>query len=74
MLIERQVGKTSVLKSFGKEQFKHCVYFSLDEEKGVCEIGKNGEQDILGEENSFQKSCSFPLYSVSLHSISSEKC
>ena len=38
MLGARQVGKTSVLKRFGKEQFEHCAYFSLDEEKGVCDI------------------------------------
>ncbi len=38
MLGARQVGKTSVLKLFGKEQFEHCAYFSLDEEKGVCDI------------------------------------
>ena len=34
----RQVGKTSVLKRFGIECFEHCVYFSLDEEAGVCDI------------------------------------
>lgn len=34
----RQVGKTSVLKRFGKECFDHCAYFSLDEEEGVCDI------------------------------------
>ncbi len=38
MLGARQVGKTSVLKRFGKEQFEHCAYFSLDEEKSVCDI------------------------------------
>ncbi len=38
MLGARQVGKTSILKLFGKEQFEHCAYFSLDEEKGVCDI------------------------------------
>ncbi len=38
MLGARQVGKTSVLKKFGKEQFEHCAYFSLDEEQGVCDI------------------------------------
>ncbi len=34
----RQVGKTSVLKRFGKECFDHYAYFSLDEEEGVCDI------------------------------------
>lgn len=38
MLGARQVGKTSLLKRFGKEEFDHCAYFSLDEEKGVCDI------------------------------------
>ena len=35
MLGARQVGKTSVLKKFGKDSFEHCAYFSLDEEEGV---------------------------------------
>lgn len=34
----RQVGKTFVLKQFGKEEFEHCAYFSLDEENGVTDI------------------------------------
>jgi len=38
MLGARQVGKTSVLKHFGKECFEHCAYFSLDEENSVCGI------------------------------------
>ncbi len=38
MLGARQVGKTSVLKRFGKECFEYCAYFSLDEEEGVCDI------------------------------------
>lgn len=38
MLGARQVGKTSVLKKFGKDSFEHCAYFSLDEEEGVCDI------------------------------------
>ena len=38
MLGARQVGKTSVLKAFGEEHFKHCAYFSLDEDEGVCDI------------------------------------
>lgn len=45
----RQVGKTSVLKRFGKECFEHCAYFSLDEEDGVCDIfrkTKNPKQVI----------------------------
>lgn len=40
MLGARQVGKTSVLKRFGKECFEHCAYFSLDEEDGVRDIFK----------------------------------
>ncbi len=38
MLGARQVGKTSVLKRFGKECFEYCAYFSLDEEMGVCDV------------------------------------
>lgn len=38
MLGARQVGKTSVLKKFGKDSFEHCAYFCLDEEEGVCDI------------------------------------
>ncbi len=38
MLGARQVGKTSVLKRFGKECFEYCAYFSLDEEVGVCDV------------------------------------
>lgn len=38
MLGARQVGKTFVLKQFGKEEFDHCAYFSLDEENGVSDI------------------------------------
>lgn len=38
LLGARQVGKTSVLKRFGKECFEYCAYFSLDEEDGVCDI------------------------------------
>lgn len=38
MLGARQVGKTFVLKQFGKEEFEHCAYFSLDEENGVSDI------------------------------------
>lgn len=38
MLGARQVGKTFVLKQFGKEEFVHLAYFSLDEENGVSDI------------------------------------
>lgn len=38
MLGARQVGKTFVLQQFGKEEFEHCAYFSLDEENGVADI------------------------------------
>ena len=49
MLGARQVGKTSLLKKFGSECFKHCAYFSLDEEENVCGIfrtTKNPKQII----------------------------
>lgn len=46
MLGARQVGKTSVLKRFGKEQFVHCAYFSLDEEKGVCYIFRTTKNPV----------------------------
>lgn len=38
MLGARQVGKTFVLKQFGREEFAQCAYFSLDEENGVADI------------------------------------
>ena len=38
LLGARQVGKTFVLKQFGKESFEHCAYFSVDEENGVADI------------------------------------
>ncbi len=46
MLGARQVGKTSVLKRFGKECFEHCAYFSLDEENGVCDIFRKTKKPI----------------------------
>lgn len=46
MLGARQVGKTSVLKRFGKEQFEHCAYFSLDEEDSVCDIFRSTKNPI----------------------------
>ena len=42
----RQVGKTSVLKRFGKEYFDHCAYFSLDEEEGVCDIFRKTKNPV----------------------------
>lgn len=42
----RQVGKTSVLKRFGKECFDHCAYFSLDEEEGVCDIFRKTKNPV----------------------------
>lgn len=46
MLGARQVGKTSVLKRFGSEEFDHCAYFSLDEEKGVCDIFRTTKNPV----------------------------
>ena len=46
MLGARQVGKTSVLKRFGKEQFEHCAYFSLDEDTGVCDIFRSTKNPV----------------------------
>ena len=46
MLGARQVGKTSVLKRFGEENFKHCAYFSLDEEEGVCDIFRTTKNPV----------------------------
>ncbi len=46
MLGARQVGKTSVLKRFGQEQFEHCAYFSLDEESGVCDIFRTSKNPV----------------------------
>ncbi len=42
----RQVGKTFVLKRFGKECFDHCAYFSLDEEDGVCDIFRKTKSPV----------------------------
>lgn len=42
----RQVGKTSVLKRFGKECFDHYAYFSLDEEEGVCDIFRKTKNPV----------------------------
>lgn len=42
----RQVGKTSVLKRFGKECFDYCAYFSLDEEEGVCDIFRKTKNPV----------------------------
>ena len=38
MLGARQVGKTTTLQKFGREQFEHCAYFSLDEERSICDL------------------------------------
>ncbi len=46
MLGARQVGKTSLLKKFGKEKFENCAYFSLDEEEGVCDIFRTTKNPI----------------------------
>lgn len=46
MLGARQVGKTSVLKRFGKECFEYCAYFSLDEEDGVCDIFRTTKNPV----------------------------
>ena len=46
LLGARQVGKTFVLKQFGKENFEHCVYFSLDEENGVADIFRKTKNPI----------------------------
>lgn len=46
MLGARQVGKTSVLKRFASEEFDHCAYFSLDEEKGVCDIFRTTKNPV----------------------------
>lgn len=42
----RQVGKTSALRRFGAEQFDNCAYFSLDEEKGVCDIFRTTKNPV----------------------------
>ena len=46
LLGARQVGKTFVLKQFGKESFEHCAYFSLDEENGVADIFRKTKNPI----------------------------
>lgn len=60
MLGARQVGKTFVLKQFGKEEFEHCAYFSLDEENGVADIfRKTNNPKRIVEQLSFL--CSTPI-------------
>lgn len=46
LLGARQVGKTFVLKQFGKESFEHCAYFSLDEENGVADIFRKTKNPV----------------------------
>lgn len=46
LLGARQVGKTFVLKQFGKENFEHCAYFSVDEENGVADIFRKTKNPI----------------------------
>ena len=46
LLGARQVGKTFVLKQFGKESFEHCAYFSVDEEHGVADIFRKTKNPI----------------------------
>lgn len=49
MLGARQVGKTWALKKFGEECFRHCAYFSLDEDNNIRDIfirSKNPKQII----------------------------
>ena len=46
LLGARQVGKTFVLKQFGKESFEHCAYFSVDEENGVADIFRKTKNPI----------------------------
>ena len=46
LLGARQVGKTFVLKQFGKESFEHCAYFSVDEENGVTDIFRKTKNPI----------------------------
>lgn len=46
LLGARQVGKTFVLKQFGKENFEHCAYFSLDEENGVADIFRKTKNPV----------------------------
>lgn len=46
LLGARQVGKTFVLKQFGKESFEHCAYFSLDEDNGVADIFRKTKNPV----------------------------
>lgn len=60
MLGARQVGKTFILKQFGKEEFEHCVYFSLDEENGVADIFRRTNNPVrIAEQLSFL--CDTPI-------------
>lgn len=45
----RQVGKTWLMKEFGKTAYRHCVYFNFDEEDGlksIFETNKNPQRII----------------------------
>lgn len=54
LLGARQVGKTFVLQHFGHTCFAHCVYFSLDEEEGVCQLFQSTKKPLqLIEQLSF---------------------
>ena len=46
LLGARQVGKTFVLKQFGKESCEHCAYFCVDEENGVADIFRKTKNPI----------------------------
>ena len=47
----RQVGKTWVLKQFGKEAFAHCAYFSFDEQTSLADIFRSTKNplQIIGQ-------------------------
>ena len=55
----RQVGKTWLMKEFGRVHFSNCVYFNFDEETGLQSIFQNNKDphrivellSLLGGEN-----------------------
>jgi len=50
----RQVGKTYILKQFGREQFTQCHYINFEEDETLCNIfGKNLKVNRIFQELSF---------------------
>ena len=53
----RQVGKTYILKEFGKKEYKHVAYFNFEEDKGLCDFfkGRISPQNIIEKLSIYQE-------------------